>query len=163
MKNLIGTIGVKLGMTLHFSVLGSCRGSCSPVIPLSSEQEGMLKDPTTKVKFEQENPKSLGNKAYQRYENYKGSTTIQYATQNGANRQDLTVDFDKGRLVVEGLTGMMDVEEGKPLQDPPPPSSPFAPPALCTFLSVPSPSGHPWRPPRSMCSVRSLTSQRRPP
>ena len=50
-----------------------------------------------------------------------------------------------------------------PLQDPPPPSSPFAPPTLCTFLSVPSPSWPPRRPPRSMCSVRSLTSQRRPP
>ena len=50
-----------------------------------------------------------------------------------------------------------------PLQDPPPPSSPFAPPTLCTFLSVPSPSWPPRRPPSSMCSVRSLTSQRRPP
>ena len=62
----------------------SC-GSCSPVMPLSTEQKGMLKDPTTKVKFEQENPKSPGSKAYQRYERYKGSTTIQDATQHGAN------------------------------------------------------------------------------
>ena len=29
-----------------------------PVMPLSSEQKGMLKDPTTRVKFEQETPKS---------------------------------------------------------------------------------------------------------
>ena len=32
-----------------------------------------------------------------------------------------------------------------------------------TFLSVPSPSWPSWRPPRGMCSVRSLTIQRRPP
>ena len=47
--------------------------------------------------------------------------------------------------------------------DPPHPSSPFAPPTLSTFLSVPSPSWPSWRPPRGMCSVRSLTIQRRPP
>ena len=93
------------------SVLGSCRGSCSPVMPLSSEQKGMLKDPTTRVKFEQENPKSPGSKAYQRYDKYKGSTTIQDATQNGANWQDITVDFEKGWLVVEGFTGVMEVDE----------------------------------------------------
>ena len=34
--------------------------------------------------------------------------------------------------------------------------------SLRTFLSVPSPSWPPWRPPRSMCPVRSLTSARRP-
>ena len=71
----------------------------------------MLKDPTTKVKFEQENPKSPGSKAYQRYEKYKGSTTIQDATQHGANWQDITVDFEKGWLVVEGFTELMEVEE----------------------------------------------------
>ena len=53
-------------------------------MPLSSEQKGRLKDPTTKVQFEQENPKSPGSKASQRYEQYKGSTTFHDATQNGA-------------------------------------------------------------------------------
>ena len=80
-------------------------------MPLSSEQKGKLKDPTTKVKFEQENPKSPGSKAYQRYEKYKGSTTIQDATQNGANWQDITVDFEKGWLVVEDLADLMVIEE----------------------------------------------------
>ena len=69
--------------------------SCSPVMPLSTERKGMLTMLTTKIKFEQENPKSLGNKAYQWYEKYKGSTTIQDATQHGANWQDITVDFEK--------------------------------------------------------------------
>ena len=50
-----------------------------------------------------------------------------------------------------------------PFSDPPSLSSPFAPPTLSTFLSVPSPSWPSWRPPRGMCSVRSLTIQRRPP
>ena len=50
-----------------------------------------------------------------------------------------------------------------PLQDSPSPSCSFAPPTLRTFLSVPSPSWPPWRPPRSMCPVRSLASARRPP
>ena len=80
-------------------------------MPLSSEQKGKLKDPTTKVKFEQENPKSPGSKAYQRYDKYKGSTTIQDATQNGANWQDITVDFEKGWLVVEDLADLMVIEE----------------------------------------------------
>ena len=82
-------------------------------MPLSSEQKGRLKDPTTKVKFEQENPKSPGSKASQRYEQYKGSTTFHDATQNGAKWQDITVDFEKGWLVVEGLADLMEMEEAK--------------------------------------------------
>ena len=92
---------------------GSSRGSCLPVMPLSSEQKRRLKDPTTKVKFEQENTKSPGSKAYQRYEQYKGSTTIHDATQNGAQWQDITVDFEKGWLVVEGLADLIEMEEAK--------------------------------------------------
>ena len=58
-KNYIMYIVLKVGSSSFKS--GFSRGSCSPVMLLSMEQKGMLKDPTTKVKFEQENPKNPGS------------------------------------------------------------------------------------------------------
>ena len=58
----------------------------------------MLKNSDTKVTFEQENPKTPGSKAYQRYDKYKSNHTIGEATHQGTNWQDLTVDFEKGWL-----------------------------------------------------------------
>ena len=44
-------------------------------MPLSAEQKLVLKNSDTKVKFEQENPKTPGSKAYQ-----KGMTSTNQAT-----------------------------------------------------------------------------------
>ena len=80
------------------------------VMPLSADQKIVLKSPGTKVKFEQGNPKTPGSKAYQRYDKYKSSNTIGEATQQGANWQDLTVDFEKGWLTTPDSPGIMDVD-----------------------------------------------------
>ena len=79
-------------------------------MPLSAEQKLVLKSSSTKVKFEQENPKTPGSKAYQRYDKYKSSNTIGEATHQGANWQDLTVDFEKGWLTTPDSPGIMEVD-----------------------------------------------------
>ena len=79
-------------------------------MPLSAEQKIVLKTSGTRVKFEQENPKTPGSKAYQRYDKYKSSNTIGEATQQGANWQDLTVDFEKGWLTMPDSPNIMDVD-----------------------------------------------------
>ena len=79
-------------------------------MPLSAEQKLVLKNSDTKVKFEQENPKTPGSKAYQRYDKYKSSHTIGEATHQGANWQDLTVDFEKGWLTTPDSPGIMDLD-----------------------------------------------------
>ena len=80
------------------------------VMPLSADQKIVPKSPGTKVKFEQENPKTPGSKAYQRYDKYKSNNTIGEVTQQGANWQDLTVDFEKGWLTTPDSPGIMDVD-----------------------------------------------------
>ena len=70
----------------------------------------MLKSPSTKMKFEQANPKSPGSKAYQGYDKYKSSNTIGEAAHQGANWQDLTVDFEKGWLTTSDSPGIMEVD-----------------------------------------------------
>jgi len=52
-------------------------------------------------------PKKSGSKAWERYEAYKGTTTIAQATEKKAGWQDLTADFEKGFLKI---TQDMDVE-----------------------------------------------------
>lgn len=79
-------------------------------MPLSAEQKLVLKNSDTKVTFQQENPKTPGSKAYQRYDKNKSSNTIGEATQQGANWQDLTVDFEKGWLTTPDTPSIMDVD-----------------------------------------------------
>ena len=45
-------------------------------MPLFAEQKLVLKSPSTKVKFEQDNPETPGSKTYQGYDKYKLSDTI---------------------------------------------------------------------------------------
>ena len=56
-----------------------------------------LKNGSTQIQFAQENPKKPGSRAWDRYEAYKGTTTIAQATEN---KQDLTADFEKGFLKI---------------------------------------------------------------
>lgn len=79
-------------------------------MPLSAEEKLVLKNSDTKVISEQENPKTPGSKAYQRYDKNKSSNTIGEATQQGANWQDLTVDFEKGWLTTPDTPSIMDVD-----------------------------------------------------
>ena len=91
----------------HASFLGLCVGvSCHCLL----SRKLVLKSSSTKVKFEQENPKTPGSKAYQRYDKYKSSNTIGEATHQGANWQDLTVDFEKGWLTIPESPGIMEVD-----------------------------------------------------
>ena len=70
------------------------------VMPISKEHMEALKNGSTQIQFAQENPKKPGSKAWDRYEAYKGTTTIAQATENKAGWQDLTADFEKGFLKI---------------------------------------------------------------
>ena len=70
------------------------------VMPIAKEHMEALKDRSTQIQFAQENPKKPGSKAWDRYEAYKGTTTIAQATENKAGWQDLTADFEKGFLKI---------------------------------------------------------------
>ena len=69
-------------------------------MPISKEHMEALKNGSTQIQFAQENPKKPGSKAWDRYEAYKGTTTIAQATENKAGWQDLTADFEKGFLKI---------------------------------------------------------------
>ena len=69
-------------------------------MPISKEHMEALKTGSTQIQFAQENPKKPGTKAWDRYETYKGTTTIAQATENKASWQDLTGDFEKGFLKI---------------------------------------------------------------
>ena len=69
-------------------------------MPIAKEHMEALKDGSTQIQFAQENPKKPGSKAWDRYEAYKGTTTIAQATENKAGWQDLTADFEKGFLKI---------------------------------------------------------------
>ena len=69
-------------------------------MPLSNDQKMILKTAVTSIKFDQENPKTPGSKAFQRYDKYKPSKTVGEAMGAGANWQDITGDFERGLLVV---------------------------------------------------------------
>ena len=76
-------------------------------MPISKEHMEALKNGNTQIQFAQENPKKSGSKAWERYEAYKGATTIAQASEKKAGWQDLTADFEKGFLKI---TQDMDVE-----------------------------------------------------
>ena len=76
------------------------------VMPIAKEHMEALKDGNTQIQFAQENPKKPGSKAWDRYEAYKGTTTIAQATENKAGWQDLTADFEKGFLKIMSEMGV---------------------------------------------------------
>ena len=67
-------------------------------MPLSQSQITALKDMDQKIVLQQNNPKKVGTKAWERFEKYKHATTIGEANQKGANWQDMSSDFEKGFL-----------------------------------------------------------------
>ena len=69
-------------------------------MPLSQLQIDSLKTPTTVIEIQTDNPKKPGSKAAERFDRYKMATTIQEATNQGANWQDLPADFEKGYLKI---------------------------------------------------------------
>ena len=84
------------------SVLCSSRGP--GVMPLSKGMD-LLKDGNTPIQFAKDNPKKVGSKTWDRYEQYKDATSIAQATEKKAGWQDLTADFEKGFLKI-----MMDID-----------------------------------------------------
>ena len=64
-------------------------------MPLSAEQNIIFKYPNTTIKYQEDNPKTTGSKARQRFEKYKASQTIGETTAAGANWQDPADDFEK--------------------------------------------------------------------
>ena len=70
----------------------------SVIMPLSSDQVTALKNPETKIMFQDQNPKKGGSNAWGRYDKYKKCTSIGEATAAGANWQDLSADFEKGYM-----------------------------------------------------------------
>ena len=75
------------------------------VMPIAKEHMELLKNGSTQIQFAQENPKKPGSKAWDRYEAYKGTTTIAQATENKAGWQDLTADFEKRVLEDHARSG----------------------------------------------------------
>ena len=65
-------------------------------MPLSKEQMDLLKDGSTPIQFAKDNPKKVGSKAWDRYEQYKDANSISQAMEKKAGWQDLTADFEKG-------------------------------------------------------------------
>jgi len=57
--------------------------------------DGLLKDGNTPIQFAKDNPKKVGSKAWDRYEQYKDATSIAQTTEKKAGWQDLTADFEK--------------------------------------------------------------------
>ena len=72
-------------------------------MPLSQLQIDALKTPTTVIEIQTDNPKKPGSKAAERFDCYKMATTIQEATNQGANWQDLSADFEKGYLKIRDI------------------------------------------------------------
>ena len=64
-------------------------------MPLSEEQNKLLKTNETTISFRDENPKKPGSKAWERFEKYKKAKTIGEATTLGAQWQDISADFEK--------------------------------------------------------------------
>ena len=72
-------------------------------MPVSQLQIDSLKTPTTVIEIQTDNPKKPGSKAAERFDRYKMATTIQEATNQGANWQDLPADFEKGYLKIRDI------------------------------------------------------------
>ena len=58
------------------------------------------KDVGAKVKFDQENQKKAGTKAWKRYEQHKSATAVGEAIDLGASREDLLNDLNRSFLTV---------------------------------------------------------------
>ena len=91
------------------------------VMPLSKEQMDLLKDGSTPIQFAKDNPKKVGSKAWDRYEQYKDANPISQAMEKKAGWQDLTADFEKGFLKI---MKDMDVEVQGPIKRPAPEGTP---------------------------------------
>ena len=85
-------------------------------MPLSKEHMEALEDGSTQIQFTQDNPKKPGSKAWDRYEAYKGTTTIAQAIEKKAGWQDLTADFEKDFLKInqEMEVEVVQAPEGTP-------------------------------------------------
>ena len=105
------------------SLLGSwaCFLRLPGVMPLSKEQMDLLKDGSTPIQFAKDNPKKVGSKAWDRYEQYKDANSISQAMEKKAGWQDLTADFEKGFLKI---MKDMDVEMQGPTKRPAPEGTP---------------------------------------
>ncbi len=79
-------------------------------MPPSAEQRFSLNKSDAKGNFKQEKPKTLGSKAYQRYDKYKTHNSIGEAMQQGANWQNISLDFDKGWLMTHEFPSFMDMK-----------------------------------------------------
>ena len=90
-------------------------------MPLSKEQMDLLKDGSTPIQFAKDNPKKVGSKAWDRYEQYKDAKSISQALEKKAGWQDLTADFEKGYLKI---MKDMDVEVQGPTKRPAPEGTP---------------------------------------
>jgi hypothetical protein len=55
-------------------------------------------EPLDEIRFQQANPKKIGSKSYERYENYKHTRNITDALDAGATRADLKWDTERGYL-----------------------------------------------------------------
>ena len=69
-------------------------------MPIAEEHMELLKNGIIQIQFAKENPKKPGSKVWDRYEAYKGTTTIAQATESKAGWQDLTANFEKGFLKI---------------------------------------------------------------
>ena len=90
------------------------------VMPLSKEQMDLLKDGSTSIQFAKDNPRKVGSKAWDRYEQYKDANSISQAMEKKAGWQDLTADFEKGFLKIM----KEDVEMQGPTKRPAPEGTP---------------------------------------
>ena len=108
---------------LFRSLLGAwaCCLRLPGVMPLSKEQMDLLKDGSTPIQFAKDNPKKVGSKAWDRYEQYKDANSISQAMEKKAGWQDLTADFEKGFLKI---MKDMDVEVQGPNKRPAPEGTP---------------------------------------
>ena len=89
------------------------------VMPLSKEQMD-VKDGSTPIQFAKDNPKKVGSKVWDRYEQYKDANSISQATEKKAGWQDVTADFEKGFLKI-----MEDMDEVRgPTKRPAPEGTP---------------------------------------
>ena len=102
-------------------VLCACFLRGPGVMPLSKEQMDLLKHGSTPIQFAKDNPKKVGSKAWDRYEQYKNANSIAQALEKKAGWQDLTADFEKGFLKI---MKDMDVEVQGPTKRPAPEGTP---------------------------------------
>ena len=89
-------------------------------MPLLKEQMD-VKDGSTPIQFAKDNPKKVGSKAWDGYEQYKDAHSISQAMEKKAGWQDVTADLEKGFLKI---MKDMDVEVWGPTKRPAPEGTP---------------------------------------